>query len=111
LRVMQEMLDDISARARQYGPGFFQMWNMAATGQRKEVLAILQTLLAERRSSDNWPIAIARFRAFDFVRDTPEFIDYIDWLERHAVEQREALDSLLGDDRSRGEPQQKRGPT
>lgn len=111
LRVMQEMLDDISARARQYGPGFFQMWNMAATGQRKEVLAILQTLLAERRSSDNWPIAVARLRAFDFVRDTPEFIDYIDWLERHAIEQREALDSLLSDDRSRGEPQQKRGPT
>ena len=63
LRVMQEMIEDISARANESGPGFFQLWNMAATGQRGEVLALLQTFLAEQRSTDNWPIGISRLHA------------------------------------------------
>ena len=111
LRVMQEMIEDISARANEFGPGFFQLWNMAATGQRGDVLAILQTFLAEQRSTDNWPIGISRLHAFDFVRDEPEFANYVQWLESHAIEQREELKRLLGDDRSQAEPQQKRGPT
>jgi TolB-like protein/Tfp pilus assembly protein PilF len=110
-RIMQEMLDGVARNADEYGPGFFQLWNMAATGQREEVLAILRTLLAEKRSSDNWPIAIARLHSFDFVRDEPEFIDYLAWLESHSIEQRDELQRLMGGDRSQGEPQQKRGPT
>ena len=84
---------------------------MAATGQRGDVLALLQTFLAEQRSTDNWPIGISRLHAFDFVRDEPEFANYVQWLESHAIEQREELKRLLGDDRSQAEPQQKRGPT
>jgi TolB-like protein len=103
--VMQDMLDDVARAANERGPGFFHMWNMSATGQREEVLAILRTFLAEKRSTDNWPIGISRLRAFDFVRDEPEFINYINWLESHAVEQREELQRLLGADK------QKRGPT
>lgn len=105
MRVMQEMLADASARASNFGPGFFFMWNMAATNQREELLATLSVILEEKRSSDNWPIAISRLHAFDFVRDEPEFIDYIAWLESHAIEQREELQRLLGTDK------QKRGPT
>ena len=104
-RVMQRMLENIAERADKYGPGFFHLWNMSAIGQRDEVLSMLRLFLEEKRSADNWPIGIARLHSFDFVRDTPEFTAYIDWLEDHAIEQREELQRLLGTD------QKKRGPT
>jgi TolB-like protein/Flp pilus assembly protein TadD len=111
MRILEEMLERVSQRTSEYGPGFFHMWNMAATNQREELLELLDLFLDEQRSSDNWPIGISRLRAFDFVRDEPEFTNYIQWLESHAIEQREELKRLLGDDRSQAEPQQKRGPT
>ncbi len=102
-RVMQKFIDDVSRQADRFGPGFFHLWNMSATGKRDETLEILRIVLDERRSTDNWPIGIARLRSFDFVREEPEFIAYMEWLERHAIEQREELRRLLATE-SRTDP-------
>jgi TolB-like protein/Flp pilus assembly protein TadD len=105
LRIMQPLLDDSTDNRRRYRLGMFHVWNLAATGQREELLPALEEMRVSGRARYSWPISIVRLHAFDFVRNEPEFRDYAEWLEVHAAEQREELARLLGSE------QKKRGPT
>lgn len=111
MRIMQPFLDDSADSRRRFRLGMMHVWNLAATGQREELLPALDEIRKSGRAHQNWPISVTRLHAFDFVRDEPEFIAYAEWLEAHSAEQREELKRLLGTDRSQTEPQQKRGPT
>ena len=105
MRLLQPMLDDSADSRRRYRLGMLHVWNLAATGQRDELLLALNELRESGRAPSNWPITVARLRAFDFVRDEPEFVALLDWLEARSAEQREELRRLLG-----AEEAKKRGP-
>lgn len=107
MRIMQPFVETSAESSRKYRVGNMHAWNLAATGQRDELLAALHELTVSRRAPATWPVSVTRLHAFDFVRDEPEFIAYAEWLESHAVEQREILRELLGESSA----QQKRGPT
>lgn len=104
MRLLQPLLDDTAESTRKYRLGMFHVWNLAATGQRDELLAALREITELRRAPETWPTSIVRLHAFDFVRDEPEFIAYVEWLESHAAEQRAIFEA------SRGIDNKKRGP-
>ena len=105
MRVLQPMLDDSSAHSEKYGTSSFHVWNLAAAQKKDELLVALRQVLEAEHAPDNWPTAISHLPAFDFVRDEPEYREYLAFLENRAAEQREELARLLGTE------QKKRGPT
>jgi TolB-like protein/Tfp pilus assembly protein PilF len=104
MRIMQPFLDDSADSRKRFRLGMMHVWNLAATGQREELLAALTEIREAGRTHVLWPIYVVRLRAFDFVRDEPEFQAFLEWLEAKSVEQRQELEKLL-----RG-AQEKRGP-
>ena len=103
-RLLQPLVEQTAEGVDKYGLSMFHIWNLAATGQREPLLAALREYRAMGRARDSWPISVRHFPAFDFVRDEPEFVAYVEWLEQHAGEQREELRRLRGADTK------KRGP-
>jgi TolB-like protein/Flp pilus assembly protein TadD len=104
MRIMQPLLDDSAESSRRYRLNLMHVWNLAATGQREKLLPALTEIRESGRTHKLWPIFIAGLRAFDFVRDEPEYQALIEWLETKSVEQRQELERLLGG------AQEKRGP-
>jgi len=104
MRILQPFLDDSAESRERYRLGMLHVWNLAATGQREELLAALTEIRRAERTSNVWPINIVRLPAFDFVRDEPEFQALVDWLETKSIEQQQELRRLLGNDH------EKRGP-
>ena len=96
MRIMRPLLDDSADSRERYRLGMMHVWNLAATGQRDELLPALVELRESGRVPNHWPTTVARLRAFDFVRDEPEFVALLEWLETHSAEQREELQRLLG---------------
>jgi TolB-like protein/cytochrome c-type biogenesis protein CcmH/NrfG len=96
MRILQPLLDDSADSRERYRLGMMHVWNLAATGRRDELLSALVELRESGRAPNHWPITVARLRAFDFVRDDPEFVALLEWLEMHSAEQREELQRLLG---------------
>jgi TolB-like protein/Tfp pilus assembly protein PilF len=105
MRVLQPMLEDSREYSETYATSVLHTWNLAAAQDKEAVLDALRSLIEQERAPANWPTAIDRLRAFDFVRDEPEFVEYIAFLKSRAAEQREVLAELLGTDTK------KRGPT
>jgi len=105
MRVLQPMLDDSRDHSRKYGTSSLHVWNLAAAQKKDELLVSLHQVLEAEHAPDNWPTAIGRLPAFDFVRDEPEYREYLAFLENRAAEQRKELARLLGTE------QKKRGPT
>lgn len=104
MRIMQPLLEDSADSRRRFRLGMMHVWNLAATGQREELLDALVEIRDAGRTHALWPIFVTRNHAFDFVRDEPEFEAYVEWLEAKSREQRQELERLLG-----SEPK-KRGP-
>jgi TolB-like protein/cytochrome c-type biogenesis protein CcmH/NrfG len=100
MRIMQPLLDNSTEYRRRFRLGWFHTWNLAATGQRDELLPALTELRQLGRAPDNWPVFVVRLPAFDFVREEPEFQELVEWLEAHSAEQREVLKELLSKDRA-----------
>ncbi len=105
MRVLQPMLDDSREFSEKYGTSSLHVWNLAAAQKKDELLVALRQVLEAEHAPDNWPTAIGPLPAFDFVRDEPEYREYLAFLENRAAEQREELARLLGTE------QKKRGPT
>mgnify|MGYP001827649540 FL=1 len=104
MRLLQPLLDISTESTRKYRLGMFHVWNLAATGQRDKLLSALREIKELRRAPESWPTSVVRLHAFDFVRDEPEFIAYVEWLESHSAEQRAIFEA------SRGVDNKKRGP-
>jgi TolB-like protein/cytochrome c-type biogenesis protein CcmH/NrfG len=104
MRIMQPFLDDSADSRERHRLGMMHVWNLAATGQRDELLPALAEIRESGRTHSLWPISIVQLHAFDFVRDEPEFQALVEWLEAKAAEQRQELKKLLGTDT------EKRGP-
>ena len=104
MRIMQPLLDDSADSRQRYRLGMMHVWNLAATGQRDELIGALKELRESGRAPPHWPLTVARLRAFDFVRDEPDFVALLDWFETHSAEQRVELQRLLGTETK------KRGP-
>ena len=103
-RLLQPLVEGNAEAVEKYGLNIFRIWNLAATGQREPLLAALSEYQAMGRAPDSWPFTVRNFPAFDFVRDEPEFVAYVQWLEKHATEQSKELQRLLGN------TAKKRGP-
>ena len=104
MRIMQPFLDDSADSRQRYRLGMMHVWNLAATGQRDELLPALTEIRESGRTHELWPVYVLRLPAFDFVRNEPEFRAYAEWLEAKSAEQRQILQELLGAE------QEKRGP-
>ena len=104
MRILQPFIDDSAESRRRFRLGMMHVWNLAATGQREELLPALTEIRDSARTHELWPIYIVGLPAFDFVRDEPEFRAYVEWLEAKSLEQQQELGKLLND------KQEKRGP-
>jgi TolB-like protein/Flp pilus assembly protein TadD len=98
MRIMKPFLETSAESRRKYRLGMMHVWNLAATGQRDELLPALRELRQSGRAPDNWPVFVVRLPAFDFVREEPEFRELVEWLDTHSAEQREVLKELLSKD-------------
>ena len=94
MRILQPILDDGAEYRRKVGRRDGYIWDLAATGQRDELIEELARTDDVSSLGMVWPVAIANFPGFDFVRDEPEFKALLALLEAKAAEQRQELARL-----------------
>ena len=105
MRLIEPLLENSELRRGHTPYSLVHAWHLAGAQRREPLLKELALLREAGLAWTNWRWAVAEYPAFDFVRDEPEFREYVDWLESNAEEQRGVLLELRN-----SEPQQKRGP-